>query len=103
AGQEIDVELEEGALLLEEGGFAEAAAALRGAGGRVEARLAPALDPQVADALSGPELARDLAASAPRPLWVDRERALVGAWYELFPRSEGGLAGTMRRLPATPE
>jgi starch synthase (maltosyl-transferring) len=103
AGQEIDVELEEGALLLQEGGFAEAAAALRRAGGRVDARLAAALDPQVADAFSGPELARDLTASAPRPLWVDRERALVGAWYELFPRSEGGLAGTLRRLPAIAE
>jgi starch synthase (maltosyl-transferring) len=34
------------------------------------------------------------------PLWVDRERALVGAWYELFPRSEGGLAATAKRVPA---
>ena len=46
------------------------------------------------------------------PLWVDRERALFSAWYELFPRSEGGFAGRhqaaagggrhglRRRLPA---
>ena len=39
-------------------------------------------------------------ASEPHPLWVDRERALVGAWYELFPRSEGGLRGAVRRLDA---
>ena len=26
------------------------------------------------------------------PLWVDRERALYGAWYEFFPRSEGADA-----------
>jgi starch synthase (maltosyl-transferring) len=36
--------------------------------------------------------------SDPHPLWVDRERALVGAWYELFPRSEGGLRGAVDRL-----
>jgi len=26
------------------------------------------------------------------PLWVDRERAVFGAWYEFFPRSAEGLA-----------
>ena len=35
-----------------------------------------------------------------RPLLVDRERAMVGAWYELFPRSEGGLAATAKRVSA---
>ncbi|WP_374999772.1 maltotransferase domain-containing protein [Aeromicrobium sp. CTD01-1L150] len=52
-----------------------------------------------------------LDASAPLPLQVDRERALVGSWYEMFPRSEGAQvlgdgtvrAGTLRsaaeRLP----
>ncbi len=47
------------------------------------------------------------------PLWVDRERALFGSWYEFFPRSEGAVtdpttgvtkSGTFRtameRLPA---
>ena len=42
----------------------------------------------------------DLTRSEPLPLWVDRERALFGAWYELFPRSEGGLKRAARtRLP----
>ena len=42
----------------------------------------------------------DLTRSDPMPLWVDRERALYGAWYELFPRSEGGFARAARsRLP----
>jgi starch synthase (maltosyl-transferring) len=49
----------------------------------------------------------------PRLVWVDRQRALYGAWYELFPRSEGAYvppdggpmrSGTFRtameRLPA---
>jgi starch synthase (maltosyl-transferring) len=42
----------------------------------------------------------DLTSSAPLALWVDRERALTGAWYELFPRSEGGFKATKERLPA---
>jgi starch synthase (maltosyl-transferring) len=33
-------------------------------------------------------------------MWVDRERAGFSAWYELFPRSEGGLAGAAKRLDA---
>src|SRR5579863_5632474 len=35
----------------------------------------------------------DLTASVAVPIWVERERAGVGAWYELFPRSFGGLRG----------
>jgi starch synthase (maltosyl-transferring) len=46
-----------------------------------------------------PDAASDLTASDPMPLWVDRERALVGAWYELFPRSFGGFKGVERRVP----
>ncbi len=43
----------------------------------------------------------DVTASEPLPLWVDRQRALFSAWYELFPRSEGGLRSTAEnRLPA---
>jgi starch synthase (maltosyl-transferring) len=34
---------------------------------------------------------------------VDRERARFGAWYELFPRSFGGLAGVERVLPQLAE
>ncbi|MFN0089539.1 MAG: alpha-amylase family glycosyl hydrolase, partial [Acidimicrobiales bacterium] len=34
---------------------------------------------------------------------VDRERARVGAWYELFPRSFGGLAGVERVVPRLAE
>ena len=45
------------------------------------------------------EKASDLTRSEPHQLWVDRERALVGAWYELFPRSYGGFDGTAKRVP----
>ncbi|HVF76367.1 MAG TPA: maltotransferase domain-containing protein, partial [Acidimicrobiales bacterium] len=42
----------------------------------------------------------DFTTTGPFPLWVDRERALFSAWYELFPRSEGGLKRAARsRLP----
>ena len=30
---------------------------------------------------------------APRPVWVDRRRARVGNWYEVFPRSWSGVPG----------
>ena len=45
-----------------------------------------------------PEDALDLTSSEAHPLWVDRERALVGAWYELFPRSFGGFDGVAKRV-----
>jgi starch synthase (maltosyl-transferring) len=40
--------------------------------------------------------------SLPKPLElaVDRELACFGSWYELFPRSWGGLAGVATALPA---
>ena len=40
---------------------------------------------------------------APLDLIVDRERARVGAWYELFPRSFGGFAGVERVVPRLAE
>lgn len=101
AGQDIAVELEEGAqLLATRPGLEDAVAALRNAELAVEDRLAPAFDPATEEAMAGPEGAHDLTPSDPVRLWVDRERALVGAWYELFPRSEGGFRGTIKRLPA---
>ncbi|MGH9114190.1 MAG: maltotransferase domain-containing protein, partial [Acidimicrobiales bacterium] len=41
----------------------------------------------------------DFTRSEPSLLWVDRERAMVGAWYELFPRSFGGFKGVCERVP----
>jgi len=101
AGQDISVELEEGAVLLStRPGLDEAVAALGDAARPLPERMAPALDPSTAEAMAGPEGAPDLTCSRFMPLWVDRERALYGAWYELFPRSEGGFKGTMDRLGA---
>src|SRR5437870_2249953 len=111
AGQAIEVELEEGALLLEAWSrrlskaertlLRETAAGLRDGGRAVDERLAAGLDPAVAQVLDGVPDPTDRTASRRQQLWVDRERALVGAWYELFPRSEGGLRpAAARRLPA---
>jgi starch synthase (maltosyl-transferring) len=63
------------------------------------ARVRAALAPDLMSALWGPEGGSDGTASESQLLWVDRERALFGAWYELFPRSFGGLKGTARRVP----
>jgi starch synthase (maltosyl-transferring) len=108
AGQEIDLDLEEGALLLETRrprGRSEAArlldeaiTALRDPARAVPERLAPALGPEVAAALGGPQGAPDLTRSGVHRLRVDRPLALRGAWYEMFPRSEGGFKGAAERL-----
>ncbi len=108
AGQDIDVELEEGARLAEDRAgridgpdrehLLMVATALRDVAASHADRLAPALTATSAALLAGPADAAAVTASDPAPLWVDRERALVGAWYELFPRSYGGLAGTRDHL-----
>jgi len=60
--------------------------------------LEEALDPELASgALSKRE--DEIAVTPARELVVDRERARFGAWYELFPRSWGGLAGVEKALP----
>jgi starch synthase (maltosyl-transferring) len=66
----------------------DAAAALRDAARPLPRRLAAALD--LADLLWQHPVRELVTASASHRLWVDRPRALFSAWYELFPRSEGG-------------
>ena len=65
------------------------------------------------DVALGLELFAAVARSTPRhgqvtlepalALEVDRVRARFGAWYELFPRSWGGLAGVEAQVPALAE
>ena len=64
-------------------------------------RLAAGLDDAVAQALSGVADPFDLTSSASVAIRVERERAAIGAWYEFFPRSEGGL-GRGDRHGSTP-
>ena len=78
-------------------------------------RMAAATEPALVALLHQHPLRRLLTAAEPRQTWVDRQRALYGAWYEFFPRSEGAApdadgvlrSGTFRtaaeRLPAVAE
>jgi starch synthase (maltosyl-transferring) len=67
-------------------------------------RYAAATDAEVADLMSGNPLREQVTASANYPLRVQRQRTLVGNWYELFPRSigahfsddRGWVSGTLR-------
>ncbi|MGH9107660.1 MAG: maltotransferase domain-containing protein [Acidimicrobiales bacterium] len=114
ARQDVGVEIAEAVELLSElegdgqeadgqGGadsaVAAALAALRDEAADHARRVNPALSAPVAHALAGPRLAADLTAAPPAPVWVDRERAGFAAWYELFPRSFGGLRGAAGQVP----
>jgi starch synthase (maltosyl-transferring) len=108
AGDDLATEIEEGILLLrrllpqvperQRPLVAEAAAALGRESCTLDVRLNAGLDDAVAAALAGVVLPADVTTSAPYPVWVDRERAVFGAWYELFPRSEGGFEGARKRV-----
>jgi starch synthase (maltosyl-transferring) len=110
AGQDVDLVCEEGALL-----YARAAKQFKGKARKVleslaatlrddnltpEERLRATYADDATDLLAGKPLRDQLTSSDPFPLRVDRERALVGAWYEFFPRSEGNLRTAAKRLPA---
>jgi starch synthase (maltosyl-transferring) len=116
AGQHgLEGELSEGALLLRAAaGLARdaadreliegALATLERPGAPERARHEAALRPELHAALERVQ-PRHGAVTLERPLAieVDRRRAAVGAWYELFPRSWGGLAGVRRQLPRLAE
>ncbi|MFF7884526.1 maltotransferase domain-containing protein [Streptomyces sp. NPDC020794] len=120
AGIDAGLVLEEGAALYERAADAvpdpagravvrAAAHALRDDSRRPTARLTAALAPEVTAVLTAHPLRERISRSLPMPLLVERKRALYGAWYEFFPRSESGqldpsVHGTFRtaaeRLPA---
>lgn len=101
AGVDLGVEFVVGADLYEERAQAlrgatarrvlDAAATLRSTTCRSDVRLAAGTDDAVAAALDSIPDAHEVATSSHRLWRVDRERAVSGAWYELFPRSEGGF------------
>jgi starch synthase (maltosyl-transferring) len=62
-------------------------------------RLAAASRPQVAELLRRFPLRDLLTRSRFNQLIVHRERALYGAWYEFFPRSEGARVDPVRHRP----
>ncbi len=109
AGQDVSVELLDGASLIDEAAnrarFGEArkelkraAASLRDAGVRATERADRALDPALLALMEEYFQPRDLTTYRRElTVWVDRERARFAAWYEMFPRSqttESGRHGT---------
>jgi starch synthase (maltosyl-transferring) len=119
-GQDVELMLAEGALLFDRAarnipvkpGAARPALArnsLRDVATRLRDRalapwdrLAAAETAQVAAILTAWPLRELVTRSRPMPVQVDRERALYGAWYEFFPRSEGVQIDPMgRREPVS--
>ncbi|MBM9460375.1 DUF3416 domain-containing protein [Nocardioides sp. zg-536] len=129
AGLDVELMFAEGALLLErvlagvpkrtKAGKADAEilkaalSAARDTDRPVEARLAQLESPELQAVLTARPLRDLLTVEGPFELYVDRQRALFGSWYEFFPRSEGArldpetgavVSGTFRtaaeRLPA---
>ncbi|KWX08698.1 alpha-1,4-glucan:maltose-1-phosphate maltosyltransferase, partial [Carbonactinospora thermoautotrophica] len=77
----------------------DAATALRDASRPPMARLAAALTSEVTNVLAQYPLRELVTASDPLPLWVDRQRALFGSWYEFFVRSEGAVVDPTGTVP----
>ena len=112
AGQhDLAGELSEGVLLLE---TAAKNATKKADKALIQHAVATLSDDDVPEAAKhdvalGPELFATIERIEPRhgavtlpvavPLEVDRVKARFGSWYELFPRSWGGLKGVERQLP----
>jgi starch synthase (maltosyl-transferring) len=108
-GQDVEQMLAEGAILFDRAArsplrpiphrsaLAAVAARLGDPGIAPWDRLAAADDEEIAAILDVAPLRELLTRSAAYPLVVHRTRALYGAWYEFFPRSEGVQADPMGR------
>ncbi len=99
AGQTADElanDLEIGARVLDlkargEGVLKDAAEALRSTTLPLAERLAPALGEQVQQMMHDDPVRELLTEGVTHVVDVDRSRAAFGSWYELFPRSTGGV------------
>ena len=109
AGVDVELELLEGSQLFKrlaaERPAADAAVLTRAAQAMVNttlplmARLAAGTDPSIAALFQKDPVRENVTVSAGWPMRVQRRRALVGSWYEFFPRSEGAvppISGTFR-------
>ena len=68
-----------------------AADALRDADLPLGARVGPAFGPEVRALMHEHPVRELVTKGATRQVWVDRQRAAFGSWYEFFPRSTGGV------------
>jgi starch synthase (maltosyl-transferring) len=106
---ELDSELAEGIALLDaaavratgadEARIRAAIVRLQDSRRSTEERCRVALEPALAAAAAARSDRRDAALGPLVELDVERLRARVGSWYELFPRSWGGFEGVERTLP----
>jgi starch synthase (maltosyl-transferring) len=110
ASQDISVELQEGIAFFSQRANEAVVKATREDLTRVAAmlgdesldhqsRAASALTDDTAALVRGPGKTEHVTSSSTQKLWIDRQRALVGAWYEAFPRSLGGFKGLIEHLP----
>src|SRR6201999_7633 len=92
-GQDIELVMAEGALLFDQ--------ASKSIIRSTRVRL-PAREPEITRMLAAYPLRKLVTRSRRLPLFVERERALYGSWYEFFPRSEGVQIDPMgRREPVS--
>ncbi len=121
-GIDVDFELAEGASILQRvarklpKGSTEQRAIIKAATATMkdarlpgQVRFAAATATDLTEVTRAHPLREQASSSGPWPLLVQRRRALVGAWYEFFPRSEGAttkplksgtFATAAHRLPA---
>jgi starch synthase (maltosyl-transferring) len=81
--------------------LATAAAVLRDTGSSLPERVALALSTEVQRIMHEYPVRELVTKAKPMKVWVDRKRAAFGAWYELFPRSTGGLDESGRPVHGT--
>lgn len=102
AGTDVELMLTEGALFLERAARRDlpvaalevlrvAAKAMQDTSRPAQARLSAGLSPQVRQVLEEFPVRDLLSPTRTYPLVVHREKALAGAWYEIFPRSIGAV------------
>lgn len=113
AGEDLTIEYAEGARILRRLSprvpresrnlVREAIASLESTTCSEAVKLRTATSEELLAAVAGRAFPGETTVSKWYDLRVDRELAVFGAWYELFPRSEGGFvrgAGTWQRLEA---
>jgi starch synthase (maltosyl-transferring) len=111
AQDDLSGELSEGALLLEgalarsksaddKGAIQHALTVLRDDAAAAQAKYDAALSPELADAMERSQERHGMTRSDKSlPLAVDRLRARFGSWYELVPRSWGGIKAVEALVP----
>jgi starch synthase (maltosyl-transferring) len=81
--------------------LASASAALRDSVRLLPERIGPALSHDVEHVMHEYPVRELVTKGKPVKIWVDRERAAYGSWYEFFPRSTGGWDAEGRPVHGT--